>query len=351
MNRRTLIATAVGTVTAAALPGFASAAPALPLPDMKADADMKRVLDQILAANAPPLPSVPPSIARELPSFKDALEVVLAAEGKPAVEAVAALEHKVIDGPGGPLLLRIYKPAGSGSMPVIVYFHGGGWVIANLDTYDASPRSLANGSGAIVVSVAYRLAPEHPFPAAHDDALAAYRWVTANAASIGGDPKRIAIAGESAGGNLAASTAIAARDRGVSAPVHQLLVYPITDIAFDTASYAENATAIPLSKPAMMWFAKYYVPAPGEAANPRVSIVRTANLRNLPPATIINADIDPLRDDGAEYAAKLKAAGVAVSRTNYHGVTHEFFGMGAAVAKAKAAMNEANTALKAAFAK
>lgn len=324
----------------------------LPPPDLKADADMQRVLQNILAAHTPAIPDVEPRIARELPSFADALQTTLSQMGKPCVEAVGALSHKVIPGPGGPLLLRVYTPVGgSATRPVIVYYHGGGWVIANLDTYDASARGLTNATNAVVVSVAYRQAPEHPFPAAADDAFAAYRWVLANAATLGGDPKRVAVAGESAGGNLAAVTALQARDKGVQLPVHQLLVYPIANIAFDTPSYQANAMAIPLSKPAMQWFAKYYLTNPSDAANPLASPLRATNFKGLPPATIINADIDPLRDDGAQYEAKLKSAGVPVKRSLYTGVTHEFFGMGAAVMKAKLAMQEAADGLKSGLSK
>ncbi len=322
----------------------------LPAPDANADADMARVLKNILAAHTPPLPELEPRIARELPSFADALATTLAQMGKPSVEPIGGMLHKVIDGPGGPLLLRMYLPTTAAAVhPVVVYFHGGGWVIANLDTYDASPRRLANGANAIVVSVAYRQAPEHPFPAATDDAFAAYKWVVANAASFAGDPRRVAVAGESAGGNLAAVTAMQARDNGVQLPTHQLLVYPITDIAFDTASYRENAMAIPLGKAGMQWFAKYYLKSESDATNPLVSVVRAKNFAKLPSATIINAEIDPLRDDGKLYAEKLKAAGVPVKRTSYAGVTHEFFGMGAAVAKAKVAMTEGTEALATSF--
>ncbi len=337
---------AAGATAAAA--GMAT----IPLPpaDMKADADMQRVLQNIVAGHAPPIPEVEPRIARELPSFADALAATLSQMGKPCVEAIGGLSHKVIDGPGGPLLLRIYMPKTTAAAhPVIVYYHGGGWVIANLDTYDASARSLTNATNAIVVSVAYRQAPEHPFPAAADDAFAAYKWVVANAASIGGDPKKIAIAGESAGGNLAAVTTIQARDKGVQLPLHQLLVYPIANIAFDTPSYAEYATAVPLNKAAMQWFAKYYLKSESDAANPLVSVARAKDFKGLPPATIINAEIDPLRDDGKLYAEKLKSAGVPVKRTVYSGVTHEFFGMGAAVAKGKLAMQEAAEGFETAF--
>lgn len=347
-------ATATAPVAYAPAPANAPmpAMMSLPPADATADADMRRVLDALNAFNAPPLPSVPPRVARELPSFADALAATLAAMGKPGVEPVGKIAHTVIAGPGGPLLLRVYTPlnAGAGPLPVVVYFHGGGWVIASLDTYDASPRSLANGAGAVVVSVAYRQAPEHRFPAAPMDAFAAYKWVLANAASIGGDPKRVAVAGESAGGNLAAVTSMQARDAGLQMPVHQLLIYPVANFATDTASYDQYTKAVPLDKPAIAWFGKYYLRTPADAANPLASPLRAKNFAHLPSATIINAEIDPLRDDGALYAAKLKAAGVPVTRTLYSGVTHEFFGMGAAVEKARVAMTQATDALKVHFA-
>ena len=312
---------------------------------------MLRVLQQLANLRAPALPTVTPQVARELPSFADALRATLSLEGKPCVEPVGEIFHRVIPGPGGQLLLRVYVPkAVSGPVPIALYFHGGGFVIANLDTYDASPRSLANGSGAAIVSVAYRQAPENPFPAAVDDAFAAYMWVLENAASMGGDPKRIAVVGESAGGNLATVVAIRARDHKVRLPVHQLLMYPVTTFAGGPPppSYIENPTTIPLSTPDLAFFKKYYLRSPSEAKNPLVSPL-FANLRGLPPATIINADIDPLRDNGAQYAARLKAADVPVTRTLYTGVTHEFFGMGAAVFKARLAMREATAVLRASF--
>ncbi len=323
--------------------------PPLPAADATADADMARVIEQLVAFNAPKLETVTPQVGRELPSFADALHAALSRDGKPCVLPVAAVSHRVIAGPGGQLLLRVYTPAGTGPFPVVVYFHGGGWVIADLDTYDASPRGLANLAGAVVVSVAYRKAPEHPFPAAVRDAFAAYRWVVANTAAIGGDPRRIAVAGESAGGNLAAVTAIQARDHGVQPPVHQLLVYPVTDFTAKPPSFAQYAAAVPLATPALAWFGKYYLASAANAKNPLASPALTPNLRNLPPATIINAEIDPLRDGGAAYEAKLKAAGNTVTRTLYPGVTHEFFGMYATVAKAQSAMQLAARALRTAF--
>jgi len=357
-NRKAFIASSIGALAVGALatPARSDAAPqfmSVPLPpeDRRADADMQRVLQQLANFHSPRLPTVTPDVARELPSFADALQATLSAEGKPCVEPVGEVFHRVIPGPGGQLLLRVYVPSGvAGPYPIAMYYHGGGFVIASLDTYDASPRSLANGSRAAIVSVAYRKAPEHPFPAAVEDAFAAYLWVLDNAASMGGDPKRIAVVGESAGGNLATVVSILARDRNVRLPVHQVLVYPVTTFVAGPPppSYLENPTTIPLATPDLGFFKKYYLRSPSDAMNPLVSPI-LANLKGLPPATIINADIDPLRDNGAQYAARLKAASVPVTRSLYRGVTHEFFGMGAAVVKARQAMQEATAALSASF--
>lgn len=348
-NRKAFLTSGAALAASSLLPVSAVAAMPLPAQDQKADADMQRVITALMAFNAPPFFKQEPRVARDLPTFADAYAAVLAMDKKPGVEAVASIAHKVIAGPGGPLLLRIYTPAGSGPMPVTMYYHGGGFVFANLDVYDASPRALANASGAIVVAVAYRQAPEHPFPAAPLDAFAGYQWVLANAASFGGDPKRVAVTGESAGGNLATGVAIQARDKGIQLPVHQLLVYPVTTYSEKPpASYLENEMTLPLSTPGLAWFGKYYLSKPGDALKPLASVLG-ANLKGLPPATIINADLDPLRDDGAAYEMKLKAAGVSVNRRLYLGVTHEFFGMTGAVAKAKEAMDYGAAALKTSF--
>ena len=322
----------------------------LPMPSAVPTAAMKSVLDVFGSFEAPPLERSTPAQAREAPTPKDAVMGVLAMHDQPpAVEMVGDVTHKVIPGPGGTLLTRVYTPKGTGPFPVLVYYHGGGWVIANLDAYDASARALTNAAGAVVVSLAYRQAPTHKFPAAADDAFAAYQWVLANAASIGGDPARVAVGGESAGGNLAAVVSMMARDRGVKLPVHQLLVYPITSFDFESPSYRANSNAKPLSKGAMQWFFDKYMRSPADAQNPYL-IPLNGKLAGLPPATIINAEIDPLRWDGEEYARRLQAAGVPVMQKTYMGVTHEFFGMGAVVPEAKDAVGMAAAALKRAYA-
>ncbi|RZA00845.1 MAG: alpha/beta hydrolase, partial [Moraxellaceae bacterium] len=256
---------------------------------------------------------------------------------------------KDIPADGGNIHIRVYTPKTNASAyPVIVYYHGGGFVIANLDVYDASANVLADKTGAVVVSVAYRLAPEHKFPIAHNDAYAAYKWVVNNAASIKGDPKKIAVAGESAGGNLAINTAIKARDSKIMIPTAILAVYPVAQSDMNTPSYTKNANAKPLDKPMMAWFVKNYLNSMAEAKDPRINLV-AANLKGLPATTIITAEIDPLQSDGMMIADKLKAAGVTVDSKNYDGVTHEFFGMGALVPEAKDAEGYAVAQLKKAF--
>lgn len=230
-----------------------------------------------------------------------------------------------------------------------MYFHGGGFVIANNATYDATPRLLAKGVNAVVVSVEYSKAPEHKFPAAHDDVIAAYKWVAQNAGSIGGDAGKIAIAGESAGGNLTVNVAIAARDQNLAKPVHLLVVYPMAGTNLDTGSYQANAKAEPLDKPMMQWFYGHLTKGQADMQDPRLDIVGKADLKGLPPVTLITAQIDPLHDDGTGLADKLKAAGVQVDAHDYAGVTHEFFGMGLVVGKAKEAEDVAIRNLKAGF--
>lgn len=218
----------------------------------------------------------------------------------------------------------------------MVYFHGG-WVIANLDTYYPSCRALTNAANCAVISVAYRQAPEYTFPVAPEDAIAAYRWVLDNAAAIRVDPARVAVGGESAGGNLATVTALLARDRGVKVPVHQVLICPITNYNFDTPSYREFVNAMPLNTPLMQWFFSYYLRRPADGANPSLSPLR-ANVHGLPPATLIAAEVDPLRSEAEAYANRLKEAGVPATYTLYTGVTHQFFTMSAIIDKAKQAV-------------
>jgi len=313
------------------------------------DADAQEVVDQIAASGPPPY-VLTPQEARMGPSVKDAALAVAKKRGLSTdPEPVAKVENRMIPGPGGQLPVRVYTPSGSGPFPVVVYFHGGGWVLYNTDVYDASCRGLTNQAKCVVVSVDYRLGPENRFPAAHEDAYAAYRYIQANAGQFGGDPNRVAVAGESAGGNLAASTSLRAKAEGAPMPVFQLLVYPVCNYAFDTQSYQENAEAVPLSKPAMMWFFRYYANGPQDAPNPYLSILRAPDLHGLPPALVITDEVDPLRDEGEAYAQRLRDAGVAVQSMRYQGVMHEFFSMPMVIAKSRQAQVQAGAALRAAF--
>lgn len=340
-----MLAGAGGAAIALGSPFLTRSAEAVSAPD----AQMKAVLDELAAFNAPPIEKQSPMNARNNPTAANAVMGLLAKRGQPAIEMVGDVSHQLIPGPAGDLLARVYKPQGQGPFPVLVYFHGGGWVIANLDTYDSSCRALTNAANCMVVSVAYRQAPEHKFPAAAEDAYASTQWVMSNAAQINGDPKRVAVGGESAGGNLAAVTCLMARDRGGTMPVHQMLIYPVTNYAFDTPSYQENANAKPLNKAMMMWFWSQYLKSESDGSNPYASPLRAENLRGLPSATVITADIDPLRSEGEAYADRLRQAGSAVKATNYTNVTHEFFGMGAVVDKAKQAVSEAAAGLRSGF--
>ncbi|MBC7545954.1 MAG: alpha/beta hydrolase [Candidatus Sericytochromatia bacterium] len=311
---------------------------------------MQAVLDALAALGGKPIETLAPQAARKQQGPADAVKALLKKQGKStAPEAVGKVENRTVPGPLGPIPVRVYAPAGSGPFPLLVYFHGGGWVIGSLDGYDSSCRALTNAAQCAVVSVDYHLAPEHQFPAAHEDAYAATQYVMAHAATFNGDPKRIAVGGESAGGNLAAAVALMARDRKGMRPVHELLVYPIANYATDSPSYLENANAKPLSAAMMAWFFKHYLRSPADGQNPLVSLLKAKSLQGLPPATVIVAQIDPLRSEGEAYAGKLKAAGVPVHTKRYDGVTHEFFGMGAVVDKAKQAVGMAATDLRAAF--
>jgi acetyl esterase len=315
----------------------------------KPDAQMQAVLDQLAALGGKPIETLSAPEARKQPTPADAVKQLLGKQGKPtAPPPGATLKHTAIPGAGGPMATNIYTPDGTGPFPVVVYFHGGGWVIADKDVYDGGARATAIMAKAIVVSPDYRQGPEHRFPAAHDDAIAAYQWALKNAASIGGDPKRVALMGESAGGNLAVATAIAARDRKLQAPLAIVSVYPIAGSDTTTPSYVENANAKPLSRPMMSWFFDNYLRSPADRQDPRIDLV-AANLQGLPPTTVINAQIDPLRSDGEMLASKLKAAGVSADQKTYPGVTHEFFGMGVVVNKAKDAEGMAAAALRKAF--
>lgn len=311
--------------------------------------EMQVVIEKLISYGDKPIETLSAVDARKNHTPTDAV-MALVKQNKIAIpEAKVDTTGKDIDVSGGKIHLRIYTPKeGKGPFPLIVYYHGGGFVIADLDVYNASAQGLAEQVGAIVVSVAYRLAPENKFPIAHNDAFAAYEWAVKNAVGLKADPAKIAVVGESAGGNLAANVSIMARDKHIMVPLHQVLVYPIAQANMNTDSYKMYADAKPLNKAMMSWFTEKYLTTMIEAQNPKIALVN-ANLKGLPPTTIITAEIDPLHDDGVMLANKLSDAGVKVSSRNYEGVTHEFFGMAILVPEAKAAQAYAADQLKAAF--
>ncbi len=311
---------------------------------------MAVVIEKLGSYNAPPLVQLSPQEARKQPSPADATMDVMKDHNIPAPASNVDTSGKDIAVPGGQIHLRIYTPkTGKDAYPVIVYYHGGGWVIANLDTYGASAEGIANQAEAVVISVSYRQAPEHKFPTAHNDSYTAYEWAVKNAASIKGDPKRIAVVGESAGGNLAANVSMMARDKGLQMPLYQVLIYPIAGYDFTTTSYKESDSIKPLNTALMKWFFQHYLKSPADGKNPMISIV-SANLKGLPPTTIIAAQYDPLRSEGEMLSENLKKAGVSTNYKLYNGTNHEFFGMAAVVSEAKDAqalvVADLKTALK-----
>jgi len=265
------------------------------------------------------------------------------------IAPVAKVEDRVIARAGGAIPLRVYTPNGTGPFPLVVFFHGSGFVVCSLDSHDAMCRNLCGGSGAVVVSVDYRLAPEAKFPAATDDCLLATRWAAERAAELGADASRIVVAGDSAGANLATVTAIRVRDEGGPKLAGQLLIYPVTDYhSPGTASYSENAEGYGLSRAGMAWFWHHYLADPKDAMHPHASPIR-ANLKGLPPALVFTAEYDVLRDEGEDYAHKLREVGVDVRLQRWEGMNHGFFFWVGMVDAAGVAMDEACNWLKTIF--
>ncbi len=313
---------------------------------------MKEVLDTYAVLSPIPLEKTTPAVAKVAPAITSAVKAVMLKEGKKAPPFTGSTEDfKIPVGGGEEVKARAYIPAGSGPFPTVLYIHGGGWVIADLDVYDSTPRALCELTKAVVISTDYRQAPKYKFPTAHDDTVQAYKWVLGNAGKYKGDPKKVALVGESAGGNMAASICLEAKKQNIQAPVYQVLVYPVANYDFTTESYQENEATRPLSAEGMKWFFKYYLDKPEDGSNPRLSVLQAPDLKGLPAATVIGAEIDPLRSEGKAYADKLQAAGVKVNYQLYKGVTHEFFGMGALLDEAKQAETVVSDDLKAAFAK
>lgn len=358
----------------------------------KPTARMQEVLDELAALKGKPIETLTPKEARKQPTIGDAAKAwlkkhknldIVWPEKVDDVDDTHYRRGEGASGAGGTAgadtsreKLRIYKPlaakdAPDGKVwPVVVYFHGGGFVIADIETYDASCRALANASGCIVASAEYRHAPEHPFPAAADDAVSAYRWVVANAKSFDGDPSNVSVAGESAGGNLAAVVCLAAKQHGFQMPKHQVLIYPVVQDSLHTTSEIVYADARPLNQRMMNWFFGHYgqkmdekskersddAPPPASLGaeptkplpNPdwRLLPLKAADHAGLAPATIILAEIDPIASDGEMYAEKLRSSGVPVRFRKFTGVTHEFFGLGPIIPEATEAVRFAAEGLK-----
>jgi acetyl esterase len=315
------------------------------MPNEQLHPDAARVCEMIVAANRPAYETLSPVEAREAYlASRRALQ--------PDPEPVAGVVALKAQGPAGPIPLRLYRGLGADEgqpQPALVFFHGGGWVVGDLDSHDQACRALANAARAIVVAVDYRLAPEHKFPAAAEDAIAATRWVAGNAQSLGIDAGRLAVGGDSAGGNLAAVVALDARDRGGPPLAFQLLIYPATDMQMNRPSHARHAEQLPLRRPTMHWFVGHYLRGPGDELDWRASPLRAPSFRGLPPALVATAGFDPLCDEGEAYARALSDAGVPVAHQRFDGQIHGFLNMGRIVADSSRLIALAGNALKGAF--
>jgi len=298
---------------------------------------MQEIIEAYAALNPLPIETLTPALARQMPAMDRAVAAVYGKHAvmrtlTPMLAGVGRVQHRVLRTAGGDLMLRLYTPDADvphGGWPVLLYFHGGGFVVGHLNHCDAACRTLCEQAECLVVSVHYRQAPEHPWPAAVDDAFAAYQWATSQTLALGGNQSVVAVAGEGAGGNLAAVVCHLARDKRIQRPVHQLLIYPITDLAggVHNLSALHHADARPLSRALMQWYYDQYAPAGVDRTHGYLSPLHALNFTGLPPATILNAEVDPIRDDGEAYADRLDHAGVNVNWKLYPGVTHDFFNM------------------------
>ncbi len=291
---------------------------------MALDPQARAVIDLVIKSGRPPYHQLSPKDARQL--FRETRPA-----STPVPPEIGVVRNVLAEGRHGAIPLRVYRPAGvaaTAPLPGLVYFHGGGWVIGDLETHDVLCRQITAEAGISVVSVDYRLAPEHKFPAAVDDAWDATRWVSASADSLGIDARRVAVGGDSAGGSLAAVVALMARDAGAPAVAFQALLYPVTDVGAEAASYRDFADGYMLTRDSMRWFIAQYLDSKDQAADWRASPLRAATLAGLPPALIVTAGNDPLRDEGHAYAQRLRDADVRVDDVCYGGMLHGFVPMG-----------------------
>jgi len=313
---------------------------------MALDAQAKAIIEAAAKLPQPDYATLTPAEARRVYIAGRALQ------SPPKPEVAASRDHNIA-GPHGALTARLIRPLGSRAdqaLPLLVYFHGGGWVLGNIDTHDTLARILANKSGAAVLNVDYRVAPEHKFPVALEECFAATRWAAAEAATLGIDPRRIAVGGDSAGGNLAAAVTLLARDNGGPALRFQLLIYPATDMALAAPSHREFAEGHLLTHAGMRWYTAQYLRRPEDAADWRASPLKAPDLARLPPAAVFTAGYDPLRDEGRAYADRLGAAGVAVTCRNFAGMVHGFFNMAGVIDEAHRGHDAAAAALRQALA-
>jgi acetyl esterase len=288
------------------------------------DPQVKAVIDLVIKSGRPSFDQLSPEAARQL--FRETRPAAT-----PPAPDIGTVKDLAADGPAGRIPLRLYRPKGVADgtpLPALVFFHGGGWVIGDLDTHDVLCRQLTAGGGISVVAVDYRLAPEHRFPAALDDAWAATRWIAAHAARLGIDAGRLAVGGDSAGGNLATVVALLAREHGGPALAYQALIYPVTDVAAEAQSYADFAEGFMLTRASMRWFIAHYLGGGQDTKDWRVSPLRAPSLARVPPALVVTAGFDPLRDEGEAYARGLREAGVRVDAVCYGGMVHGFVPMG-----------------------
>lgn len=310
---------------------------------------MQTVIEKLASFGTPPLYTLTAQQARLAPSAADAAMAVAKDYNIATPTPMVDTTGKDIPVTGGTIHVRIYTPkTGKSIYPLIMYYHGGGFVIATIDTYNSSAQALAEQVEAVVVSVEYRKGPEFKFPTAHNDSYAAYLWALNNAASIKVDTMHVALAGESAGGNLVPNVSRMAKTNNRKVPLHQVLIYPVANNDTTDASYVKYAAAMPLNKPLLLWFFNNYLNTPTESADPRLSLVNS-NLTGMPPTTIIAAELDPLQTEGKLLADKLTAAGVAVSYQLFSGVTHEFYGMNLVIPEAQQAEAFAASQIKNAF--
>ena len=284
---------------------------------MPLDPRAQVVLERMAATEPAPVETLTPqqaraaSLARAMPDTKP--------------EPAGGIADRTIPGPGGALRVRIYTPGGREPFPTLVYLHGGGWVVGSIESNDAVCRALASAAECVVMSVEYRLAPEHKFPAAAEDAYAATKWAADNAAALKGDASRLAVGGISAGGNLSAVVTLMARDRGGPSLALQVLVYPVTDYSFETPSYRELADGYWLTRSRMAWYWSHYLPDEAAGRHPYASPLQASDLHGLPAALVVTCEFDPLRDEGEAYAERLREAGVPVVCSRYAGMPHGFF--------------------------